>query len=165
MKRNSKGFTLIELLIVVAIIGIIVAIAIPNLLNAIQRAKQRRTMGDMRTTATAVEAYSVDMNRYPPAAGQFDLPSPLTALGAGTIGGMTKYVQPTYLKVVPLADGWASWFVYMDDTIGGGFYVLGSYGKDGKLQGGQPIGPTTDFNNDIIYANGSFLQWPEGVQR
>ena len=49
MKRNSKGFTLIELLIVVAIIGIIVAIAIPNLLNAIQRAKQRRSMGDIRT--------------------------------------------------------------------------------------------------------------------
>ena len=48
-KRNNKGFTLIELLIVVAIIGIIVAIAIPNLLNAIQRAKQKRTMGDMRT--------------------------------------------------------------------------------------------------------------------
>ena len=46
MKRNPKGFTLIELLIVVAIIGIIVAIAIPNLLNAIQRAKQRRSMGD-----------------------------------------------------------------------------------------------------------------------
>ena len=52
-----------------AIIGIIVAIAIPNLLNAIQRAKQRRTMGDMRSTATAVEAYAVDLNRYPPAAG------------------------------------------------------------------------------------------------
>ena len=69
MKRNSKGFTLIELLIVVAIIGIIVAIAIPNLLNAIQRAKQRRTMGDMRSAATAVEAYAVDLNRYPPAAG------------------------------------------------------------------------------------------------
>ena len=44
MKRNRKGFTLIELLIVVAIIGIIVAIAIPNLLNAIQRAKQRRPL-------------------------------------------------------------------------------------------------------------------------
>ena len=44
MKRGLKGFTLIELLIVVAIIGIIVAIAIPNLLNAIQRAKQKRTM-------------------------------------------------------------------------------------------------------------------------
>ncbi len=68
-KRNNKGFTLIELLIVVAIIGIIVAIAIPNLLNAIQRAKQKRTMGDMRTAGTAAEAYAVDFNHYPAAAG------------------------------------------------------------------------------------------------
>ena len=68
-KRNKKGFTLIELLIVVAIIGIIVAIAIPNLLNAIQRAKQKRTMGDMRSVGTAAEAYAVDFNRYPAAAG------------------------------------------------------------------------------------------------
>ncbi|MEO6327242.1 MAG: prepilin-type N-terminal cleavage/methylation domain-containing protein, partial [Thermoanaerobaculia bacterium] len=62
MKRNRKGFTLIELLIVVAIIGIIVAIAIPNLLNAIQRAKQKRTMADMRSIGTAIEAYAIDHN-------------------------------------------------------------------------------------------------------
>ena len=68
-KRNNKGFTLIELLIVVAIIGIIVAIAIPNLLNAIQRAKQKRTMADMRSAGTAAEAYAVDFNHYPAAAG------------------------------------------------------------------------------------------------
>ena len=60
--RNSKGFTLIELLIVVAIIGIIAAIAIPNLLNAIDRGKQKRTMADMRSIGTSVESYAIDSN-------------------------------------------------------------------------------------------------------
>ncbi|MRR12144.1 prepilin-type N-terminal cleavage/methylation domain-containing protein [bacterium] len=165
MKRNAKGFTLIELLIVVAIIGIIVAIAIPNLLNAIQRAKQRRTMGDIRTSATAIEAYAVDMNRYPPSAGSYDLPVGLTT--ATTVGAnMYKYVSPTYVKAIPLSDGWNSWFLYATDS-NGTIYALFSGAKDGTAAGigGTPIGPTTDFNADIVYANGSFLQWPEGVQR
>jgi type II secretion system protein G len=163
MKRNSKGFTLIELLIVVAIIGIIVAIAIPNLLNAIQRAKQRRTMGDMRTSATAIEAYAVDMNRYPPSAA-YSLPSGITTF-THTMGVMSFYVSPTYIKAVPLSDGWNSWFLYEIDTVGSA-YAIASYGKDGVATGATaPAGPTTDFNQDIVYSNGSFLQWPEGVQR
>ena len=165
MKRNQKGFTLIELLIVVAIIGIIVAIAIPNLLNAIQRAKQRRSMGDIRTTATAVEAYAVDMNRYPPAAANYTLPTELTGIGGTTLGNMANYISPTYVKQVPLADGWNSWFVYNTDS-NGTVYVLAAAAKDGEVTAGATLaGPTTDFNSDIVYANGSFLQWPEGVQR
>ncbi|MBI3447802.1 MAG: prepilin-type N-terminal cleavage/methylation domain-containing protein, partial [Acidobacteria bacterium] len=64
-RKKTQGFTLIELLIVVAIIGIIAAIAIPNLLNAIDRGKQKRTMSDMRSVGTAVESYAVDNNFYP----------------------------------------------------------------------------------------------------
>lgn len=60
------GFTLIELLIVVAIIAILAAIAVPNFLEAQTRAKVSRCKADMRSEATALEAYAVDNNKYPP---------------------------------------------------------------------------------------------------
>ena len=63
--RGSRGFTLIELLIVVAIIAILALIAVPNFLEAQTRAKVARCMTDMRSLATASEAYTVDHN-YPP---------------------------------------------------------------------------------------------------
>lgn len=62
----SGGFTLIELLIVVAIIGILAAIAVPNFLNAQVRAKVARVEADFRSLATALESYRLDNNDYPP---------------------------------------------------------------------------------------------------
>jgi type II secretion system protein G len=63
--RNPHGFTLIELLIVVAIIGILAAIAVPNFLNAQTRAKVARCYSDMRSIGTAFEMYNMDNNAYP----------------------------------------------------------------------------------------------------
>lgn len=164
-RRNNKGFTLIELLIVVAIIGIIVAIAIPNLLNAIQRAKQKRTMGDIRSAGTAAEAYAVDFNHYPAAAG-YTLPSGLTYPGAATFGkptsGFNSQVTPTYIRVLPLTDGWNSFFLYGTDTTNQN-YEISSNGKDGVTD--TPVwGETTNFNNDIIFVDGQFAQYPQGAQ-
>ena len=62
--RNA-AFTLIELLIVVAIIAILAAIAVPNLLEAQTRAKVSRNKADMRTLVTATETYHVDYSKYP----------------------------------------------------------------------------------------------------
>jgi type II secretion system protein G len=65
-RLHADGFTLIELLIVVAIIAILAAIAIPNFLEAQTRAKVSRSKSDLRTIATALESYAVDNTQYPP---------------------------------------------------------------------------------------------------
>ena len=62
---KNKGFTLIELLIVVAIISILAAIAVPNFLEAQTRSKVSRVKSDMRTLSLAVESYCVDHSAYP----------------------------------------------------------------------------------------------------
>jgi type II secretion system protein G len=67
--HTRKGFTLIELLIVVAIIGILAAIAVPNFLEAQVRAKVAKAVSEMRTVMIAAETYNVDNDAYPPCYG------------------------------------------------------------------------------------------------
>ncbi len=65
MLETRRAFTLIELLIVVAIIAILAAIAVPNFLEAQVRSRVSRAKSDMRTVAVAIESYAVDNNEYP----------------------------------------------------------------------------------------------------
>jgi type II secretion system protein G len=151
---NKKGFTLIELLIVVAIIGIVAAIAIPNLLTALQKGKQKATMGDMKSVGTAVEAYIADIAMAP---NTTNLPTTTTA-----------WFCPFYIKVMPSADGWGRQFLYDHGTVGGGdgdIYSIGSSGRDTAFNGWTQTGDylctqLADFNNDIIFSNGIFTFSP-----
>ncbi len=136
-KRKEEGFSLIELLIVVAIIGIIATMAVPQLLDAIDRARQRRTMADMRTISTANGAYRVDEGVY------------VSALSE---------LQPVYLQVVPTNDAWGN---ALDYSLSSGSYVLQSFGSDGA---DGPAAPSPWVNGpydvDLEMTNGQFTQSP-----
>ena len=147
--RNQKGFTLIELLIVVAIIGILAAIAIPNLLTAMQRSKQKRTMADIRSVGTACEEYSIDNNFYP------------VQVSQAAVSGISSTLEPTYIKVTPTKDGW-NWNIQYGTAAAGAGYTVRSLGKDGSKNGVS--GQTTDFNCDIIFQAGQFVAYPSGIQ-
>jgi general secretion pathway protein G len=153
--RRQKGFTLIELLIVVAIIGIIAAIAIPNLLNAINRGRQKRTMGDIRTLATAIEAYTVDFGFYPKGA----------VTDVQVDAALVNFLVPTFLRKLPARDGWNNPIRY-SGLANGQSYTFWSGAKNGNsgIDYTAPGGPKTDFASDIIYSVGVFIQWPEGMQ-
>lgn len=156
--NKQRGFTLLELLIVVAIIGILAAIAIPNFLTAMQRSRQKRTMADIRTIATAWESRATDTNRYTAAGANITWPT-----AAAGVSSLENMLVPTYVKKLPQYDGWDSQL-----RIGSRVdsYAIESYGGDKtdetETQGNVII--TNNFDCDIVFSDGNFVKYPEGAQ-
>ena len=73
-------------------------------------------------------------------------------------------MTPTYIAQPPKQDGWGEFFLYGSDTPGNN-YAVKSKGRNKQAAGSVNCGTTTDFNDDIIYSNGTFIQWPEGTQQ
>lgn len=164
-KNFYRAFTLIELLIVVAIIAILAAIAVPNFLEAQTRAKISRCAADMRAIRTGLVTYKLDTNKYPE-----------TDYGAGTretvIGaGMDRLTTPiSYLSTVPLSP-------FKEKNIGGAegrhckvrgcfLYVRGRVAEGtpahGQIRDGDNNGYDDDYSSDrvlyILLGGGSLAE-------
>lgn len=139
----SRGFTLIELLIVIAIILILIAIALPNFLEAQIRAKVANSNGELRSLVTATEAYRTDWNTREP---KTDVPGALPAGKYSEWWGFASHLLTTphnYITSIP--------YEPFGDTYTLNFWIA--------LRNGESDPPYTVVRNTAIPA----YQWPVGA--
>jgi type II secretory pathway pseudopilin PulG len=139
------------------IFGSCTAIVAPNLITAMARSKQKRTLADIRTVSTALEAYIADHPEWKP------------IRSGGSAARLTKLLQPKYVKHLPTKDDWehplgVSLKTITKDHETSVAYTIWSPGRDGRRdpKWGNP-GYSTNFDNDIVFTDGSFTQYPEGL--
>lgn len=167
-RRSTRGFSLIELLVVVAIIGVIAAILIPALLDSLQKAKQKRTVADIREVGGAWFAWLTDQVGAA-AAGQqtFDFNFGNVVEASDLQNTLFPSTSFFYIQQVPDNDGWGGNYEYRLDPDLQGYPVLGirSGARDQSMSGDTYIiGPfiATDYDRDIVWADGFFITYPAG---
>lgn len=136
-------------MLAIPVLGIVAAIAIPNFLVATERARQVRTVADMRQLGIALETYRLDHGDFPAAADATEL---------------FGLLEPDYGAALPREDGWRHPYRYAART-GGRPFLLSSGGKDGAFDGAAPAESraTHYFDCDIVLTSGGFLQVPQGL--
>ena len=169
IRSKQRGFTLIELLIVIAIIGIIASMLIPNLLDAMQKAKQKRTLADIRIVGTAMFSWLTDQVGAA-AAGSAATTSIVTMTDYGDAKGpheLRTILVPHYLQEVPVQDGWKSPYEYYlktEEILAQNMMAIRSEGRysvaDSETYTVASFEPT-DYDRDVVWADGFFVRWPE----
>ena len=150
------------LLILTCVIGIIAAIAIPNLVQATGRGKQKRAVAEVRSIGTACEAYATDHGAYP------DTGKPVDAYyGFVEADKLKSFLEPTYIAVVPASDPWGHPYLYGISQDGSEYIVIctGSDGENRLETVPEAPAATGCFEDEIVLENGSLLQYPDGVQK
>ncbi|HEV3455020.1 MAG TPA: prepilin-type N-terminal cleavage/methylation domain-containing protein [Thermoanaerobaculia bacterium] len=170
LRNRQQGFTLIELLIVVAIIGIIAALLIPNFLDALQKSKQKRTEADVKNLGTAMFSWLTDQAGAASAGAAATGDVNLGNFQSTTSTDLGTVLVSQYIQSIPLLDGWKhhySFYMNYSNPLGG-VNIMGilSYGRDGKPDTGSPdytvtgFDPT-DYDRDIVWADGYFVRYAQ----
>ncbi|MCP4661834.1 MAG: hypothetical protein GY856_41050 [bacterium] len=147
-------------LMLVALAGVISAILVPNLLDALEKAKQKRTIADMRNTGTALMSWLTDQGGEDADRAQ-DIPENPSA------AELEALLVPTYIQTVPATDGWGHELEVRinPDLLASRVFRIRSPGRDGIFEAesyGEPEPFTpTDYDRDIVWVDGYFVRWPE----
>jgi type II secretory pathway pseudopilin PulG len=152
-------------LLLAAFLGALAWVAVPNLLLAKNRSNQKRTMADMRIIAQAIEARRMDTKTYglTPADRPMQVAvGDLRPLRRVRHSELERALVPKYVKSVPRYDAWEH---ELDVRIAANTYVVRSLGSDGRAEADRytPNKTTYRFEDDMVYSEGTFLQYPEGV--